>query len=180
MRKWSHKMNENIEIVKPAVSEWEAFKEVRLRSLKNSPTAFLATFEDEMQTPEEKWKARIEGSLKGEAGVTLIAKLQGKVVGLVGVQFMQHAKMRHVAHIWGTYVDPDFRGLGIGRKLMDGILAAAKNRAGIKKIKIEVVPEQISAFELYKKLGFEVIGISHGDLFVEGNYYDEILMEMML
>jgi ribosomal protein S18 acetylase RimI-like enzyme len=173
-------MNDSVQIVKPVLEEWEAFRDIRLLSLKDSPTAFLATHEDELKTPEEKWKMRISGSLKSEVGVTLVAKMNGKVAGLVGVQFMQHTKVRHIAHIWGTFVAPEYRGLGIGRKLMDGIIDAAKNHPGIKKIKIEVVPEQISAFELYKKLGFQLIGVSHGDLCVDGTYYDEILMEMML
>jgi ribosomal protein S18 acetylase RimI-like enzyme len=173
-------MNDSVQIVKPNIEEWEAFRDIRLQSLKESPTAFLANFEDESATLEEKWKARIEGSLRGKAGVTLVAKMNGKIAGLVGVQFMQHTKTRHIAHIWGTYVAAEYRGLGIGRKLMDGIIDATKANIEIKKIKIEVIAEQLSAFELYKKLGFQMIGVSHSDLCVDGNYYDAILMEMML
>ncbi|MDQ3098220.1 MAG: GNAT family N-acetyltransferase [bacterium] len=173
-------MNDSVQIVKPAIEEWEGFRDVVLRSLKDSPQAFLNTYEEAASVPEDKWKNRIAGSLRGEVGVTLIAKHNGKIVGLVGVQFLQHVKMRHVAHVWGSYVDPEFRGLGIGRKLMDGIIGMSQAHPGIKKIKIEVIAEQLSAFELYKKLGFQLIGVSHGDLCVDGNYYDEILMEMML
>lgn len=162
------------------MDEWEAFRDLRLLSLQDSPTAFLATYEDELQVPEEKWKKRIEGSLLSQVGEMVVARNGTKLVGLVGVQYMQHAKMRHVAHVWGTYVDPKYRGQGLGRKLVEEILRMAREHTGIKKIKIEVVPEQISAYELYKKMGFQMIGVSHGDLFVDGTYYDEIMMEMML
>lgn len=173
-------MNSEVQISKPTLEEWEAFRELRLLSLQDSPIAFLALYDDEKLLPEEKWRTRIEGSLKGEVGEMIVARADGKLIGLVGVQYLQPAKLRHVAHIWGTYVDPKYRGQGIGRKLMEKIIEMAKAHQGIKKIKIEVIPEQISAYELYKKLGFEMIGVSHNEVCSEGNYYDEILMEMLL
>lgn len=156
------------------------FRDLRLESLKNEPYAFLATYEDEVQVAEEKWKERIENSIKGENGVTIVAEAEGKIVGLVGVSYGRHPKIKHTAHIWGTYVEPEYRGRGIGKKLMEKIIELAKVNPNVKKIKIEVVPEQESALKLYEKVGFTPIGTAKNELYVDGKYFDSYMMEMYL
>lgn len=174
-------LSNNDIIIEPISQQYsEQFKKLRLESLQNEPTAFLATFEDESKVPEEKWQSRIENSLKGETGVTIIARDGEKAVGLVGIQFLQHPKNRHIVHIWGTYTAPAYRGKGIGKQLIQKVIDIAKAKPEIKKIKIEVNPDQSAAHNLYKKLGFQEIGTAKMELFVDGKYYDAVQMEMYI
>jgi RimJ/RimL family protein N-acetyltransferase len=51
---------------------------------------------------------------------------------------------------------------------------------GIAKIKLAVNSEQQAAIKLYKKFGFEIVGKLEKELFVDGQYYDELMMERHL
>ncbi len=55
--------------------------------------------------------------------------------------------------IGGVGVRPDCRGKGIGRKLMEGVLEAARGR-GLETVTLEVIDGNKNAHELYRKLGF--------------------------
>lgn len=55
--------------------------------------------------------------------------------------------------IGGVGVRPEYRGKGIGRRLMEGVLDAARGR-GLETVFLEVIEGNKAAHELYRKLGF--------------------------
>ena len=56
----------------------------------------------------------------------MIAETDGKVVGLVHFLFHRHAwKIENVCYLQDLYVDPDVRGTGAGRALIEAVYAAA-------------------------------------------------------
>ncbi len=171
---------QDINIRPVTIEDLVKFRDLRLESLKNEPYAFLVTYDDELQVTEEKWRERIDNSVKGDNGVMVVAETEGNLVGLVGITYGRHPKIKHSAHIWGTYVTPDFRGKGIGRRLMEKVIEIAKANSSVKKIKIEVVAEQESAAKLYEKMGFIHIGTAKDELFVDGTYFDIYIMEMYI
>ncbi len=58
-------------------------------------------------------------------------------------------------------VHPEFRGRGIGEALMKHVLEKVR-RAGVTFVNLEVRTSNASARSLYKKLGFEILGIRKG------------------
>lgn len=60
------------------------------------------------------------------------------------------------AHILNLCVDPDYRKLGYGERLLDEILARARH-AEVREVFLEVRPSNESAFGLYLKKGFKQI-----------------------
>ena len=54
-----------------------------------------------------------------------------------------------------------------------------KNK-NIIKISLNVNPKQKSAVRLYKKFGFKVVGVMKKDLFVNGKFYDELILEKFI
>lgn len=54
-------------------------------------------------------------------------------------------------------VDPSLMGRGIGRYMVDFCVSTAKN-AGYKAVRLDVVPENFPAAELYKRKGFLFAG----------------------
>jgi len=65
---------------------------------------------------------------------------------------------KNVAGIETLNVDPEFRGRGIGRKLMNAAEEDIYSRF-IKKIRLEVSVGNISAIKLYESLGFKKIAL---------------------
>jgi len=64
---------------------------------------------------EAEWQRRI--------GNLLVAVSEDdKPVGTITYVFSDRAKTRHVAHIYGLYISPNYRGQGVGRKLLERAL----------------------------------------------------------
>jgi ribosomal-protein-alanine N-acetyltransferase len=66
------------------------------------------------------------------------------------------------AHIMNISVSPSFQRQGAGRKMLEHLIAYARQRA--EKIFLEVRPSNPGAIDLYRKVGFRKIG-------VRKNYY---------
>ncbi|PHQ97207.1 MAG: GNAT family N-acetyltransferase [Marinosulfonomonas sp.] len=56
----------------------------------------------------------------------LVAELDGRLVGLTHYLFHRHAwKVENTCYLQDLYADPDVRGRGVGRALINGVYAAA-------------------------------------------------------
>ena len=89
-------------------------------------------------------------------------------------------KTRHTSYINSTYVIEEFRCQGVGHNLIKAAIDSIEGAQGIQKIRLSVIASQAHAFKLYDGFGFKIIGTAKNELFVNGLYYDEILMEKML
>jgi phosphinothricin acetyltransferase len=57
-----------------------------------------------------------------------------------------------------VYVDPAARGRGVGRQLLDALIASAE-RAGIWTIQSGVFPENSASLALHRAAGFRTVGV---------------------
>lgn len=64
------------------------------------------------------------------------------------------------AHIMNVCVDPEVQKQGVGRKLLENMIELATNKA--ETIFLEVRPSNKIAISLYKKRGFNEIGVRKG------------------
>jgi ribosomal protein S18 acetylase RimI-like enzyme len=153
-------------------NRWQDYRNLRLESLKKDTLAFGSSWEEETNLPEETWKRRMRN--------TLFALDEDKLVGtIVWVQDTM-LKAKHIANIYGVYVTEEYRGRGVGRLLMDAALARIKKNGGVIKVKLAVNPTQKAAVKLYQSYGFKIAGKAKKELYIDGRYYDELIMEKML
>jgi len=68
-------------------------------------------------------------------------------------RFFEHEVKEGELHIHGIVVSNKFRGMGIGSKLFKEIENIAEEK-NLKKITLEVLDTNVSAYKLYKRLGF--------------------------
>ncbi len=123
-------------------------------------TAFHAALDSVAR--ERRWLARNEApplektvtfmeSLIAAGNVQLLAHHGGAVVGWCDV----HPRNEDPAvGIVGIGLIKDWRGKGLGEKLLRGALDAAKDR--FQRIQLDVRVDNAAAIALYKKLGFNV------------------------
>lgn len=170
----------NITIRKPKLDEWEQYKKLRLESLKECPTAFASSYEENKDQPEAKWETYIERSLNSDGSIMLCAYDDEKMVGMMVSTWEDRMKTAHIAHINGVYVKPEYRGQGLAGKLYKELLKEIRGLNRFHKVVLQVTAKNKPAFNFYKKLGFEQTGLNRAEILFEEEYYDTTSMEMFL
>jgi RimJ/RimL family protein N-acetyltransferase len=78
----------------------------------------------------------------------------------------------------GVGLLPEFRGRGIGRKLMQRTINAAF-AFGLTRIELTVREGNVNAIALYKSLGFEIEGLHRNAVCIEGEYENLYSMALL-
>jgi GNAT superfamily N-acetyltransferase len=130
---------------------WEALRQVRLAAMLDSPDAFASTYERELSFDEAAWQARVERS------PWWLAVAADRAIGLIAA-FTAEPDLdpgdRHVVSMW---VEPAWRGEGIGDLLMDSLVAWALGD-GARSLSLWVVTDNARARKFYERLGFVTTG----------------------
>ena len=161
-----------LEIRRLAAGDVENYREIRLAALQGAPEAFSSTFEIEAARPLSAFAERLESS------IVLAASREGRIVGMAGLASQPGPKERHRGFLWGIYVRPEVRGLGVAGLLLDAILTAAAER--YEQITLEVAADNLAALALYEKFAFVRYGTAPRALKTADGYQDEILMVKFL
>lgn len=94
--------------------------------------------------------------LHNECARYIVALVAGRVVGYAGIWVLLDE-----AHLTSIAVHPEWRGRGLGRALMEEMLALARS-LGVRAMTLEVRPSNLPARRLYASLGFEERGRRKG------------------
>jgi ribosomal protein S18 acetylase RimI-like enzyme len=139
-----------------AEDDWVALREIRLRSLLDSPDAFGSTYGEESARSEPAWRDWAAGRWRGGVAVVFAARdPMGAVVGTAtGAEFEAEPG---VAHLYAMWVAPDARGSGVGRALVEAVVAWAVGR-GCGRIVLSVTESNRSARRFYEACGFADTG----------------------
>jgi ribosomal protein S18 acetylase RimI-like enzyme len=81
--------------------------------------------------------------------------------------------------VLGVALLPEFRGQGLGGRLMRQALDAAQTY-GLHRIELTVRENNANAIALYRKLGFETEGLLRDAIKVDGVYENVVLMAVLL
>ncbi|GGD98061.1 GNAT family N-acetyltransferase [Paenibacillus nasutitermitis] len=151
----------------------ESYWDLRLNALKNNPEAFSANYEDQISRSLDSVRARI---LTINDHFIMGAFNNEIVIGMIGFVREPDKKLSHKGNIWGTYVLPEFRGQGIGHKLLDKVLLRAKKIEGISQINLGVITFNEAAKKMYESHGFISYGLEKNSMIHNEKYFDEELM----
>ncbi len=117
---------------------------------------------------EESFRLEVE---KNRLARYLVARTDDRVIGYVGMWTILDE-----GHITTLAVHPDYRGKKVALKLMEHLMTLARDM-GINKFTLEVRRSNFIAQNLYKKLGFSVIGVRKG--YYADNKEDALIMWKM-
>jgi RimJ/RimL family protein N-acetyltransferase len=162
-----------IEVRRLPPESWKEVRDLRLRALKTDPMAFGSSYEEEEKLPEEEWKRRMKEALFAVSD-------ENKIVGTITYLFNDRPKTKHIARIFGVYVDPKYRGHGIGKQLLERTLQLIQENKDIVKIQLFVNKDQEVAVRLYRNNGFEIVGQMKKEIKVGDEFYDELIMEKLI
>ena len=131
-------------------SEWETWRELRIRATRDSPDASAETVEELLEHEEGWWIDLVVKTVEHHRGL-----LAGAFVGdaPVGMAFGK-VDADHTTHgLGGMWVAPEARGKGIGRALAEYVIdwGAA---FGVDRYELWVTDGNDGAEELYRSLGY--------------------------
>jgi ribosomal protein S18 acetylase RimI-like enzyme len=158
------------------LSDAIALRELRLEGLKLNPEAFGSDYEREVNQPVSKWEERLSAQVNS---ALFVAEGSSGLLGMTGIGRSELVKAKHNGTVYGVYVRPVWRNLGLGVHLVEASLAWAR-KSGLKLVKLGVITTNTAAIRAYQKIGFHVYGVDEAVLFQAGVYYDELLMAFRL
>jgi len=131
--------------------EWALFRELRLRALADSPSAFARRFVDEQAQPDAHWIRLTESVTTPGGQVMLLAEEEGRPFGLVfGILDKERPRVGHVGGMW---VEPKGRGRGAGQLLLSAAIEWARSRE-LERLELWVTEGNDPATRLYERAGF--------------------------
>jgi len=132
--------------------DWAIFRELRLRSLLDSPEAFGSTYGDESSWTERAWRDWAAGRWRDGTAVVFAGHGDdGPAVGTAtGAEYEAEGG---VAHVYAMWVAPDARGAGVGRALLDAVAGWARDR-GCDRLVLSVTESNETARCFYEECGF--------------------------
>ena len=117
-------------------------------------------------------------AIESPNGYFVIALDRGVIISSAGFSGNNLKRVRHRVSL-GISVLEDYQGLGLGKIVMEDIIAKAKE-LNKTKMDLEVRVDNLSAIRLYKSLGFEQEGIIRNGFFVDNKYVDLLVMGKLL
>ena len=129
--------------------EWRTYRGVRLRALRNAPSAFGATLAGERGLKEREWRARLAS--RAQFVVTVGSRTVGTAAGI-----QAEGEGAELISMW---VAPRFRGTGVGSQLVSAVLDWAR-AGGFHSIHLWVAAENLAAERRYLRHGFTRTGLT--------------------
>jgi putative acetyltransferase len=110
-----------------------------------------------------------------DGGHLLVAVIDGRVVGNLGLSIERAARRRHVGRM-GMAVHGDFHNRGVGNALMVAMIELADQWLGLERVELEVYTDNLAAIHLYEKFGFLKEGTARMCVRRAGAYIDAYYM----
>lgn len=138
--------------------DWATWRDLRLRALQDTPTAFGSTYEREAAFTEADWRSRAGGLSNaaargdGTTGPSLLAFVDGAAVGMGG----GYRDLPGWLHVIAMWTDPAWRGHGAGRAVLEQLMAWSAAEG--LRVHLDVETTNAGARRLYERLGFVATG----------------------
>lgn len=107
----------HVTIKKLVLDEVDIFFNLRLEALKNSPESFLFSYEEEKASGPTFYANILKQN--SDDNVIFGAFVNDDLIGIVGLYRKMNSRLKHKTNLWGNYVLPEIRKLGVARKLMN-------------------------------------------------------------
>lgn len=153
-----------------------SYRELMLEGYERHPTAFTTWARERQGLPLAWWERRL--SADADAAERVFGALQdnGELAGVAGLSFEARDKVRHKATLFGMYVPPRFRHLGLGRRLVLSALRHARELPQLRIVQLTVTEGNDAARTLYERCGFVAFGVEPYAVAVGQQYFAKVHM----
>jgi GNAT superfamily N-acetyltransferase len=136
-------------IIRADAERWPLVRQVRLAALAADPSAFGSTLQRELGYDEARWRGFVAGA------ANFLAVADGLPVGIASIRRLAGGAAG--SELNGMWVQPEYRGAGIGAALLAAALDTA--RAGrYGSVRLWVTGGNLGATALFERFGFTRTG----------------------
>lgn len=158
-------------------SDAAVFQALRLQSLEDTPSAFGSSYVEEVSTP----LSAIEGRLSVLPDRAVFGAFEeDRLVGIAGLGRENLRNLSHKAFIWGMYVAPTHRRIGLATALLAEAVSFARGVPDVRQVNLCVNASASAAVHLYQMFGFVTFGHEPEAMLISGALYDELHMRLAL
>ena len=137
-------------------AEWPSVRRLRLRALATDPLAFGSHAARESTWTDSNWVDWVrEGASSPTTALWVAAQDDGTLVGMGGVYPQDDGP-----HVRGLWLEPAFRGRGLGGEMLDALIAWTGSAYPSKELWLSVNPGLEPALRLFRSRGFEATGLA--------------------
>ena len=139
-------------------------------------THFLLMDENGLGISEEREAKILEAAYVEPRGGMHFGKINREIACMFSLSCHPRRRLAHTGGI-ALSVRKKYWHIGVGSAIMETLIELAKE-ASLKNVELGVYADNERAIALYRRFGFEEIGRHRGKMYVDGEYYDEILMDL--
>jgi RimJ/RimL family protein N-acetyltransferase len=121
---------------------------------------------------EREYLARVAAA---DNSLAIVALAGEEIVGALTFDGGRRARMRHAGE-FGISVLQAYAGQGLGRALLEYLLAWAERSGVVRKINLKVRVDNLPAIRLYERMGWVHEGCTSRDTLIDGKFNDCLLM----
>lgn len=157
--------------------DWRVFSQVRLRALKSDPLVFGSNYETESQFSEADWRNRLRQS--DNSAVFMLFAADAAPIGITGVSVFRDDPTARTALLWGSWLEPDFRGRGLSKMMYQARIDWARRHPSINRIIVSHRASNVASKYANQKHGFTFTR-THEKVWADGATEDEVCYELKL
>ncbi len=163
------------------IDDWEEFRNLRLKALKEEPKAYGISAEDEAGKSDEEWKRMCLDAFHGNGKWFFVAQHEGKLIGMLGATELFGRYMRHQVEIYSAFVESSFRRQSVLTDLYNGLKRKLEEVPHLEQMIVWVTlhENQVSR-HTFEKFGFKLAGTLSKTVKYDGKYYDCCWLEAPL
>jgi len=143
------------------------------------PGINLITEVDEFAPTVEMESRTIREFARAANSLFLVADSNGQIVGQLTLEGGKRRNVHHSA-VLGITVAHDWRGQGVGRRLMENAIRWARDGRLLTRIELHVFARNEGAIHLYQAMGFALEGQRRAAVIRDGEPLDDLVMALLL
>lgn len=123
----------------------------------------------------ERWQSSLDKNLP-----YLVMKSGDKVVGYAYAHLYRARSAYRFTVEESVYVDPEYKGQGIGRKLLEELISQCRQKAYRQVVAVIAGSDNIASIKFHESLGFQKAGVLKDVGFKFDKWIDSVLMQLDL
>lgn len=140
---------------------------------------FLTFGENQFKMSVESEEEFIESTNSMDNSIMIVATINEEIISIGSINSTNKERIKHNG-VLGISISKKYWSIGLGSEVMKALIDWTKSNGITKRIELLVREDNYRAISLYEKCGFEREGLLKGEIYINGMYYNTIMMGLYI